>query len=183
MLNTMMNYKRLLTALIGLTLTIPMMVGAEVYITQDEFLAQRFNHVNSEQKPKVKTLWLDESLQDSISSILGHPYPKLRLRYWKLGKQTVWFLDEIGKERPITFGVSVIDNRIDKIEVVEFRESRGYEIHMETFSRQFDDLSLTENNKLSGHIDGITGATMSVSAMKKIARVGLRLHKLVSEES
>lgn len=179
----MMNYRRLLTVLFGLTLTIPVMVGAQVYLTKDEFLAQRFENVKSDPKPTIKTLWLDQSLQDSLTSILGHPYPKLRLRYWKLDNQTVWFLDEIGKERPITFGVSVIDNRIDKIEVIEFRESRGYEIHMETFSRQFDDLSLTEDNDLNGHIDGITGATMSVSAMKKIARVGLLLHKLVSEES
>ncbi len=179
----MMKNKRLTTTLLGLAVSISMTANAQVYITQDEFLAQRFENVKSDQKPIVKTLWLDQSLQDSLTSILGHPYPKLRLRYWKLDNQTVWFLDEIGKERPITFGVSVIDNRIDKIEVIEFRESRGYEIHMETFSRQFDDLILTEDNDLNGHIDGITGATMSVSAMKKIARVGLLLHKLVSEES
>lgn len=177
----MMKNKRLITILLGLAVFISMTANAQVYITQQEFLAQRFEHVKSDQKPKVETLWLDQSLQDSLTGILGHPYPKLRLRYWKLDNQTVWFLDEIGKERPITFGVSVIENRIDKIEVIEFRESRGYEIHMETFSRQFDDLSLTEDNDLNGHIDGITGATMSVSAMKKIARAGLLLHRLTTE--
>lgn len=177
-----MKMKRLLTVLLVLSLFIPMVSDAEVYITQEEFLAQRFAHLENRVQPEINTLWLNQSMQDSISNILGHPYPKLRLRYWRHGNQTVWFLDEIGKERPITFGVSVIDNRIDKIEVIEFRESRGYEIHMETFSRQFDNLSLTENDNLSGHIDGITGATMSVSAMKKIARVGLTLHRLTTEE-
>ena len=89
-------------------------------------------------------------------------------------------MDEIGKERPISFGISIINGGVDLIKVIKFRESRGGEIQMEAFSEQFNQASLNNESRLDKSIDGITGATMSVSAMKKIARVALTLHQVVS---
>lgn len=41
------------------------------------------------------------------------------------------------------------------------------------FTRQFQGVSLTSNDKLSKKIDGITGATLSVWALQKVARLAL----------
>jgi hypothetical protein len=153
-------------------------------ITKLEFqtLALKHNFSRSENK----TLWLDKEIQQKLSQILNHNYPKLRLRYKqfkdKSSFQTIWFLDEIGKERPISFGISIINDRVDLIKVIKFRESRGGEIQMTAFSEQFTQATLNRDLQLDKHIDGITGATMSVSAMKKIARVALTLHHLVSSK-
>jgi hypothetical protein len=156
-------------------------VNAGNKITKNEFqkVALKQNFAQAENR----TLWLDKEIQLKINQILDHNYPKLRIRYKKFSDdsnfQTVWFLDEIGKERPISFGVSIINDRVDLIKVIKFRESRGGEIQMEAFSEQFSQAALNNESRLDKNIDGITGATMSVSAMKKITRVALTLHAIV----
>lgn len=149
-------------------------------MTKKEFLDLAYKGQLSE--VVIKTLWLNEKQQTIIERILGHRYPKLRLRYWYHSEhsQSVWFLDEIGKERPISFAVSIINSRVDLIKVLAFRESRGGEIQMSAFSEQFNNIGIDAESKLDQHIDGITGATMSVTAMKKITRLALVLHDEVT---
>jgi hypothetical protein len=43
-------------------------------------------------------------------------------------------------------------------------------------------LSLSNNKQLSGSIDNITGATLSVWAVSKLARLALYLHGQVNEQ-
>ncbi|WP_444997675.1 FMN-binding protein [Aliikangiella sp. IMCC44359] len=152
---------------------------AKTYMSQKDFLNIAFPKTPQITPPEAKVLWLNDSIQQKIIKILHHPYPKLRIRYWKSSQRTVWFLDEIGKERPISFAVQIEKDRIQQMKVLAFRESRGDEIRMQAFTQQFDNIKLDEGGQLSRHIDGITGATMSVAAMKKIARVALMLAKLV----
>jgi hypothetical protein len=57
-----------------------------------------------------------------------------------------------------------------------FRESRGWEVKYPFFTDQFARIGLTGEGELDRQIDGITGATLSVQAMKRMARVALRLH-------
>ena len=52
---------------------------------------------------------------------------------------------------------------------------------MQAFTQQFNHAALTKDVTLNQSIDGITGATMSVSAMKKIARIALLLHQEVNK--
>lgn len=161
-------------------------------ISKDEFIAMALD--SSVTSPtsasrsgtdslQSKSLWLKDELQKKIITILDHPYSKLRLRYLTNPtlKQTIWFLDEIGKERPISFAVSIIDRRISLMKILEYRESRGGEIRMQSFTDQFKQIGVTENSKLDQPIDGISGATMSVTAMKKIARLALMLDVEVNQ--
>lgn len=150
-------------------------VEAKTYLTKKEFLSQVFTEVT----PEKKTLWLNKDIQSRLTKILDHKYPKLRLKYWKHEGQTVWFMEKIGKEKPITFGISIKDERVHQIRVLAFRESRGWEIKMKAFTDQFDNIGTDQENNLDQHIDGITGATMSVNAMKKITRAALMLAKHV----
>jgi len=177
-----------------LILTSAQHLSAKIHMSKQEFLnlisAQDVSFRASDFR--TKTLWLDKNTQKEIKNILNHKYPKLRLRYETsqkitqntgtdspLNHTTVWFLDEIGKERPISFAVAVKNNRIRAIRVLEFRESRGYEIKLPAFAQQFKQIGVDQNGRLDHNIDGITGATMSVRAMKKISRVALMLHKKV----
>jgi len=165
-------------------------ISAKIYMNQSEFLVLVSQHTSTEQFPnpefKSKTIWLKKDIQSEIKSILDHKYAKLRIRY-KIDQKnnsptTVWFLEEIGKERPISFGISIKDDRVQMIRVLEFRESRGYEIHIPAFSKQFEQAGLNNDGKLDQNIDGITGATMSVSAMKKMARLAIFLHQKVTTQ-
>ena len=150
-------------------------VEAKTYLTQKEFLSQVFNDAT----PEKKILWLNKDIQSKLTKILDHKYPKLRLKYWQHQGQTVWFMEKIGKEKPISFGISIKNERVHQIRVLAFRESRGWEIKMKSFTDQFDSIGTDEKNNLDQHIDGITGATMSVNAMKKITRAALMLAKHV----
>lgn len=147
------------------------------YLAPDDFLRQAFNAV-----PIPALLWLDNAAQTQLTAVLGHRYPQARLRYWRAENKTVWVLDEIGKDYPITAGFVIVDNHIERAQVLIYRETRGDEIHLSAFLHQFIGAQLddkkSDNNRLSKNIDGITGATMSVDAMRKMARAALVLNQL-----
>ena len=140
-----------------------------VYQTPKDFINSAF----SGSKPEVKVLWLSKEDKTIIAEILQHKYNRMRIRYWQLNNETVWILDEIGKEKPITIGVHIKDNKISHFKVLTFRESRGDEVRHEFYSQQFLNASLQDNKQLSQHVDGITGATLSVRATTKVARLAL----------
>ena len=158
--------------LIVLTAVIRLARADTVYLAPDDFIRQTLNEV-----PQPSLLWLDNSAQAKLVAALGHRYPQARLRYWRVANKTVWILDEVGKEYPITAGFCVVDNRIERAQVLVYRESRGDEIHLPAFLRQFADAEL-KDDKLSKDIDGITGATMSVDAMRRMARAALVLNQI-----
>jgi hypothetical protein len=151
--------------------------GDTTYLSPEDFLRQTFSEV-----PQPSLLWLDNNAQTQVTTALGHRYPQARLRYWRVANRTAWILDEIGKEYPITAGFVVTDAKIERAQVLIYRESRGSEIHLPAFLRQFIGAQLDDNvadgNKLSKDIEGITGATMSVDAMRRMARAALLLNRL-----
>lgn len=128
----------------------------------------------------METLWLNAEIKEQIRQDFDYEILRMRLRYWRHNLSSAWILEEVGKEKPITFGIIIEDDKIVDVEILAYRESRGGEIQYPFFRQQFYGLGLqTENDspELSGSIDGITGATLSVRAMKKVAKVALFLHK------
>ena len=71
------------------------------------------------------------------------------------------------------------DNKIEEIEVLAFRESRGWEIKHDFFTRQFQGAFIEQQQRLDRSIDGISGATLSVKAMTKVSRLVLYLAEYV----
>lgn len=126
--------------------------------------------------PDPQVLWVTGPLREKVEQILGHRFGSLRVRYWFGGTKSVWVLDEIGKELPITIGVTVDGGAITNLRVLEFRESRGWEVRYPFFTDQFNNAKLLTGDKLDRKIDGITGATLSVGAVTRIAKVALILH-------
>ena len=141
-----------------------------VYMTQQKFLQQSFAEV-----PAVKTIWLKGELKSAVGKTLGHNYPALRIRYWHKNQRSAWILNEIGRDKPITMGFVIENSQLISVRVLVFRESRGDEIHLPSFTRQFDGAKLVKAHQLDRHIDGISGATLSVNAARKLAAVALQL--------
>ena len=146
-----------------------------VYLSAEEFLQTAFDGGAAE----ASRLIVDADVRDAIERILGHSFPRLRLRYWQDRDTTAWILEEIGKTEPITIGVSVKQGRIRNVRVLEFRESRGWEIRYPFFTDQFRGARLDSKLALDRPIDGITGATLSVAAMNKVVRIALLLDQRV----
>ena len=144
----------------------------EAYQTPKEFLREAFHDTT----PDPGVIWLKGDVKNTSSEILGHPYPGLRIRYWGEGDRTAWILEEVGKVKPITVGLVVNDEGLEQIRVLAFRESRGWEVRYPFFTDQFTGIGLTNKHELDQTIDGISGATLSVRALKKLARLALYLH-------
>ncbi len=146
------------------------------YLETDEYLRGAF----PVELPAAQTLWVTGELREGVERTLGHDFHSLRVRYWRDGAKSAWVLDEIGKELPITIGITVSDGAIENVRVLEFRESRGWEVRYPFFTDQFVDARLGSDEDLNQRIDGITGATMSVGAVTRITRVALLLHEHVT---
>ena len=149
------------------------------YMEVDDYLGGAF----PEGVPKVQVLWVSGELREDVEQVLGHRFGKLRTRYWYNGESSVWVLDEIGKELPITIGVTIQNGTIADVKVLEFRESRGWEVKYPFFTDQFRQARLADDNGLDRNIDSITGATLSVSAVTRVARVALILHDNIPKSS
>ncbi len=135
------------------------------------FLAEAFNGAI----PAPSVLWLTPDIKIGAKKILGHTVPGLRLRYWQDDDKTAWILNEVGKEEPITAGFVIENQAITAARVLVYRESRGWEIRYPYFRDQFINARLDDDFKLDRAIDGISGATLSVRAMQKMARFALYL--------
>lgn len=185
-----MKYKLFSKSLLFITLAIGLLLGfctqthsKGVYQTVPEFV----NEVFGADKSAPAVLWLTPDIKNAAKDILNRRLRGVRLRYWQPAQaeghpKTLWVLEEIGKELPITIGVVVKDNHIDQVKILAFRESRGWEVRYPAFTAQYQNAKITADNQLDQHIDGITGATLSVRAVNKVARLALYLHQHVSKE-
>ncbi|MBT8421817.1 MAG: FMN-binding protein, partial [Gammaproteobacteria bacterium] len=152
-----MRFKRGIAALSAIALALVSLSAAadNVYQSPDAYLQEAF----SGPPPAPKVLWLRGELRTQVDNILNHPYRGMRIRYWQDATRTVWILDEIGKDKPITTGITVADGKIADVTVLVFRESRGWEVRHDFFTRQFAEAMPGKHAGLDRHIDSITGAT------------------------
>lgn len=145
-----------------------------VHQTPAEFIEQSFPDGEAESK----ALWVTGDLKQQVRKVLGHDLDRLRVRYWVDGRRTAWILDEIGKEELITVGVLIDAGRIEGLNILIYRESRGWEVRFPFFTDQFRGAVVAENgNRLDRRIDGISGATLSVRAVSGLARLALILDR------
>jgi FMN-binding domain len=151
--------------------------SGEEYLSREDFLNLAF----TDAEYSMEKLWLTENLVNAAKEKVGHAPRGLRQRYWRHASTTAWILEDIGKEKPITLGVVIEGSDIERVEVLAFRESRGYEIRYPFFTRQFPGVQLADDGYLSKDIDGITGATLSVRAVERMSRMALWLNQQVQQ--
>jgi hypothetical protein len=149
-----------------------------VYQQPADFVAEAFTN-----PPARKALWINDSIKAAARQRLGRDIHKLRIRYWREGNRSAWILDEIGKDLPITTGVVIDSGRIERVSVLIFRESRGWEVRYPFFTEQFDAAELTAGGELDRRIDNISGATMSVNALKRQASLALFLSEYLDADA
>ncbi|WP_019556155.1 FMN-binding protein [Thiomicrorhabdus arctica] len=139
-----------------------------------------------QENPNKQYQWLTGEVKKQVTLVLDHPYYTLRVPYWQSGRddnrKTVWILEEIGKHKPITVGIVIQNQQIKSLRILKFRESRGWEVELPTFTQQFDGIALKSpvdlnNIDLTTHIDGISGATLSVRAVTKLSKLALLLQQ------
>lgn len=148
-----------------------------VYQKPESFLQELFGH-----PPAPSVLWLTPEMQTEVTRILGHAPTQLRQRYWNDGSRSAWILEEIGKEDFITAAFVVKSGHIEQVRVLVYRETRGAEVRYSAFLRQFQGAALSADDQLDKEIDGISGATLSVHAMERMARTALYFDRMAQRK-
>jgi hypothetical protein len=147
----------------------------DVYQAPGAFLSETF----PESVPQPELLSITPEMRKEIERILRHSYSPTRVRYWREGGRSAWILEEIGKYKPITVGLVVANGKIETLRVLIYRETHGWEVRHAFFTDQFRGLSLDDKKRLNAHVDGISGATLSVNALQNLARLALYLDNAV----
>jgi hypothetical protein len=158
-----------------------LMLALPAWAADQEAEIDRFLGETLGKPPAAEMLWIVGDLQPAVRAILEHDYPAARVRYWRSGTRTVWVLDEIGKEMPITVGIAIADGAVERVKVLVYRESRGWEVKSPAFTAQFSGAKLTEGQRLGRHIDSISGATLSVRALNRLTRLALLFDRQVNK--
>jgi len=130
------------------------------------------------QIPATQAIKLTGAQQARVRAMLGKNYKSKSIRYWSAKGKTAYILEEIGKTEDITTGIVVKGGRIDAVKVLIYRETHGGEVARHSFTRQLRGVSLKSDLQLSKNPKNIAGATLSVRALTKLARLALYLETL-----
>lgn len=129
--------------------------------------------------PDHSYIIINEDIQDNIKKILKDTYHLPIIKYWKAGNKVGFVLEAIGKHEFITTGYIVENNKIIDAKVLVYRENYGYEIEHDYFLDQIRGNSVKKNGKLVKSIANISGATLSVKAMRKLSKLSLYLYTII----
>ena len=111
------------------------------------------------------SLTSDQTSKIKSSSSTGTPIPEKKI--WQVlqaDKQVGWFIvDEVyGKHEFITYAVGInLDGTVRMIDVMDYRETYGYQVREAGWRGQFVGKNANSNLKLGKGIDNISGATLS----------------------
>ncbi|HVT36683.1 MAG TPA: FMN-binding protein [Nevskiaceae bacterium] len=148
------------------------------YQTPEAFIAETFGGAI----PPVKTLELDAAVQAQVAGVFGHAYTQAnKLRYWRANGRSAWILDDLGKQgyQLTTAGFVVKAGVVENAKVLIYRESRGEQVAEPSFLRQLIGAKLA-GAQLDRNVDNISGATLSVQMMQRLARLALKLDAIAA---
>lgn len=162
--------------ILAITLALTACVSGEdrVYKQPSDFIKGAFGG----KIPATSVLNLSGESKERAKRIMAHSYKESRVRHWDEGDRSVWILEEIGKTQPITTGFVIEGGKIKSIEILIYRESHGWEVSKPFFTAQFADASLKSDDQLSNGVKNVAGATLSVRAVTKLARLALYFDSL-----
>jgi len=123
-------------------------------------------------------------VEEKAKKLLNYDLPKASYTFY-LGKTEgrvdgyALIDDEVGKVEPITFITRISpEGKVDQVEIMVYRETRGGEVTSRRFLNQFREKILNNELRLHGNIVNVTGATLSSHALVKGVRRALALWQI-----
>jgi Na+-translocating ferredoxin:NAD+ oxidoreductase RnfG subunit len=106
---------------------------------------------------------LTHEQMSAIEKQTGVSVRTTEVQVWKSAEGAYFFVDQaIGKHELFTIALGVnADSSIKRIEILDYKESYGYEIRNEAWRKQFAGKSSANSLKLGDDIKNISGATLS----------------------
>ena len=142
-------------------------LDVQVYLTKKQAFEIAFPGADKVDREKK---WLTEAQKKAIGDLCLQNIKMNRMTFY-IGKRNgspmgYAFIDhEIGKSFPITFmTVLNVDGTVRDVEIMVYREPRGWEVRYPSFMDQFTGRTADSDYRT---VNSITGATLSVRALVK----------------
>ena len=142
-------------------------LDVQVYLTKKQAFEIAFPGADKVDREKK---WLTKEQKKAIGDLCLQKFEPNRVTFY-VGKRDgvpmgYAIIDhEIGKSFPITFMVVLnVDGSVRDVEIMVYREPRGWEVRYPSFMDQFTGKNADTDYRI---INSITGATLSVRAMVK----------------
>ena len=138
----------------------------QVYMTKKQAFEVAFPGADKVEKEKQ---WLTDVQRQAIGELCLQTIKETRFTFYvgkKNGKPMGYLLIDniIGKSFPITFFTLLnTDGTVRDVEIMVYREPRGWEVKNQAFLSQFFGKDSTSDSR---EINSITGATLSVNALR-----------------
>jgi Na+-transporting NADH:ubiquinone oxidoreductase subunit C len=111
-----------------------------------------------------------------------HDYPVFRAMHDGKPVGTMYIDEVIGKAELITYAVGIgVDGKVRQIEILNYRESHGYEVRYPNWRKQFVGKSPGDPVTLGVDVANITGATLSCRHVTDGVRRILAIHAVAKE--
>lgn len=168
-------------------ITVPALVAAAPayavqYLNVEQAQAALFP-VGTQFAPHALTLTTEQ--KQAIAQAGGQRVRDVTPKVWRAerdGQPQGWFLVDqvIGKHEFITYAVAIgADGAVRGVEVMDYRETYGYEIRNPAWRRQFAGKRHGDALKLGADIQNITGATLSCRSVTNGVKRLLATHAAV----
>lgn len=134
-------------------------VYATTYFTVEQ--AQEAIFPGARMTPMFVTL--SEAQQSAIEKRSDVNVRHAEVKAWRLADGSLFIVDEVvGKHEFITYAIGLnADGSVRQVEVMDYRESYGYEIRNEHWRHQFVGKTAASPLKLTEDIKNVSGATLS----------------------
>lgn len=108
-------------------------------------------------------LQMTQEQRDALRARSGVHEPFQQDRVWSVEGRGFFIIDQVvGKHELITYAVGLnLDGSVKHIEVLEYRETYGFEVRNAAWRQQFVGKTAASSVKLNQDITNITGATLS----------------------
>ena len=147
--------------------------------TQTLFLKKTFQDM----VPKPDYIWITPTVRPIVEAILLREYKGPRIKYWRKNDLAAWIFEEPAKDSTVRVGIVVSQGKIQTLEILSAEGRWGSLVKSEKFTGQFKNVGSDESKRLTGSIDGISGATISVNTVSRLVQLALALHEIQRTES
>jgi len=151
----------------------------QVYLTKKQALDMAFPGADVIDKERK---WLTDDQKKAIEKISFVEISENRFNFYvgkKDGKPMGYMLIDhiIGKSFPITFmTVLNVDGTVRDVEILVYREPRGWEVRFPSFMSQFFGMNAESDFR---EINSLTGATLSVNAITRGVKKAVSAYKVL----
>jgi len=143
----------------ALLVPVAVVARAEVFLSPEQATFQIFPG----QKFAARTFALSDEQKRRIEELSGQTVRSTQLQTLAAPSGDLVFLDEVlGKHEQIRLAVGIgRDGKVHGIEILEYRETYGYQVRNADWRKQFVGKNSSDELKLGADIQNISGATLS----------------------